>query len=50
MSPPPNPAPRRMKVVPTPAKKMPALDAMIAPPLIETNADIAKNVPPGKKW
>src|SRR4051794_13842684 len=30
----PKPAPRMMKVVPTPAKKMPAFDAMIASPVM----------------
>jgi hypothetical protein len=49
MSPPPNPAPRMMKVVPIPAKKMPAFDAMTAPPLIETNANDSAIVPTREK-
>jgi len=49
ISPPAKPAPRMIKVVPTPAKKMPAFDAMTASPLIETNAGISKYVPVWEK-
>jgi hypothetical protein len=49
-SPPPKPAPRMMKVVPTPAKKMPAFDAIAVSPVIQTNAEISIYVPCGKNW
>jgi hypothetical protein len=39
-----------MKVVPTPAKKMPAFDAMTASPVMQTNAEISTYVPVREKW
>jgi hypothetical protein len=45
MSPPPKPAARITKVVPTPAKNMPAFDAMTASPVMKMNAEISTYVP-----
>jgi hypothetical protein len=50
MSPPPKPAPRMMKVVPIPAKKMPAFDAMTVSPVMQTNAEISRMFRYGKNW
>jgi hypothetical protein len=49
MSPPAKPAPRMMKVVPTPAKKMRAFDAMTATPVMRKNAEICTYVPVREK-
>jgi hypothetical protein len=38
-----------MKVVPTPAKKMPAFDAMTVSPVMQTNAEISTYVPVREK-
>lgn len=38
-----------IKVVPTPAKKMHAFEAMTASPVIETNAEISEYVPVREK-